>query len=79
MFVLGEGDDVVSHATPGPRPEVRHMPGAGVLWISFDAASASDAIARCEQTIAAYLPEAPRLPIIMEPAVAVTEPCRACE
>lgn len=78
MFVLHQADEL-RRATPGAPPRFGHFPGTGVLYAFFDGGRGPAEVARCERALAAYLPTAPRLPIQMEPAVQVTEPCRPCE
>ena len=77
MFVLHEADEL-RRATPGAPPRIEHVPGAGVLYAFFDEGRGPAEVARCERALAAYMPTAPRLPILMEPAVHVTEPCQPC-
>lgn len=78
MFVLHQADEL-RRATPGVPPRIGHVPGTGVLYAFFDGGRGPAEVARCERALAAYLPAAPRLPVHMEPAVSVTEPCRPCE
>jgi hypothetical protein len=78
MFVLSQAQELLDRAPPGPEPIVRHLPGTGILDVDFGAPSEPEALERCERALAAYLPEAARLPILMEPAVQVIEPCAPC-
>jgi hypothetical protein len=71
-YVLGQGDRLRERAPAGVDVEIRHIPGAGVLYARF---RGSDPRSACALTIADYLADAPRLPIIDEPAVHVTTPC----
>jgi hypothetical protein len=71
-FVLGQGDKLRERAQAGVGVEIRHLPGAGVLYARFRGPDASRV---CAEVIAGYLAGAPRLPVIDEPAVHVTTPC----
>jgi hypothetical protein len=80
LFVLGEGDRLRNMAPPGVDVEIRHMPGAGVLYVVFRAATVSTARAACDRTVAVYFADPPRLPILTShgkplPAAHITEPC----
>lgn len=77
MYVLGQGDDLRGMAPAGVDVEIRHMPGAGVLFARFRAPDLATARAACEHTLEAYLAQAPRLPVIHEPGVQLTTPCHA--
>ncbi|MBI2893409.1 MAG: hypothetical protein HYY06_07640 [Deltaproteobacteria bacterium] len=78
MFVLGEADDLSSNAPAGPRPTIRVTPGTTVFAAAFGGTDDADAVSRCERTVTAYLPTAPRLPILMAPAARVITACRPC-
>lgn len=79
MFVLGQMDDVRGLAPRSSNVEMRHFPGAGIMYAIFRGRSARAAMDACARTTRAYLEQAPRLPIIMEPVASVTEACRPCE
>ena len=74
-YVLGQGDDVRALAPAGVEIEIRHVPGWGVLVARFRAPELGAARAGCEQTVAAYLAHAPRLPVIHAPGAQLTAPC----
>jgi hypothetical protein len=76
-FVLGEGQDLRDAAPAGAPLRVYPISGWGTLRAQFDGATPAEALARCERTVAAYLPGAPRLPDASA-AVSVTSACRAC-
>jgi hypothetical protein len=77
MFVFGQAHQLRELAGDPPL-RVSHMPGAGILWGAFDDADDATALARCERTVARYLVDAPRLPVNMEPAASVIDPCARC-
>jgi hypothetical protein len=76
-FVLGQGDALRALAGDPPL-RLGHIPGVGVLMLTFAASPSEAALARCEGVIARYLERAPRLPVTMDPAASLTEACHAC-
>jgi hypothetical protein len=78
MFGRGEASDFVGLAPASAAPQIFMTPGTASFVAVFEAASDVDAKAQCEQTVAAYLPTGPRLPILMTPAAHVTEACGTC-
>jgi hypothetical protein len=79
MFVLGQGDRLRALAPPGAEVEIRHVPGTGGLIPVFRAPTEAEAEALCVRVVAEYLEHAPRLPVIMQPAAHLVEPCRVVE
>jgi hypothetical protein len=77
LFVRGEASDFAALASGGPPPAM-FTNGGSSLEARFDGASDRDAVARCQRTVAAYLPTAPRLAGSMASAANVTRPCRPC-
>lgn len=54
--------------------------GSGSVHALFDGADDEVVLARCEQTVAAYLPTAPQVPLIgFGSAAHVTTPCQPCQ
>lgn len=78
MFVLGQADHLRELAGAPPL-RVGHIPGTGVLYAYFDAATPAAALSRCERSVAQYLAAAPRLPVTMEPGAQLIDTCRACD
>jgi hypothetical protein len=74
QFVLGQGQDIRDLAPSGVDIEIRHVPGAGVLYAVFRS-PANDARAACAQVIGAYLAHAPKLPVVMTSAAQLVTPC----
>ena len=79
LFVRGEAWDFQSAAPQDSEPRVHLMEGVGALHAFFDGATEVEAIARCEATVAAYLPTAPNLPMGHGSAASVITPCHPCE
>ena len=79
MFVLGQGSQVRRLTPAGVDVEIRHVPGTGVLIPVFRAATADEAAATCAAVIDEYLEHAPRLPVIMQSAAILVEPCHTWE
>ena len=75
LFVRGEADDLRRLAPPSSQPEIRWTPGIGWLSVAFSAATAAEAQALCTRVLEAYLAQAPRLPVIFEPAATLIRPC----
>ena len=75
MYVLGQGDDLRKLAPAGVDVEIRHVPGAGVLYARFRAPDPAVTRAACTRTVTAYLAQAPDLPVIHTPGVQMTTPC----
>ena len=78
MFVLGQADRLRELAGAPPL-RVGHIPGTGVLYAYFDAATPAAALGRCERSVAQYLAVAPRLPVTMEPGAQLIDTCHACD
>lgn len=80
LWVAGEADDLRRAAPEGASPRMYTEPGAGHVNALFDGATDEEVLARCERTVAAYLPTAPNLPLIgFGSAAHVTIPCRRCD
>jgi mono/diheme cytochrome c family protein len=80
MYVLSQGDRLRDAAPAGVDIEIRHVPGWGVLYAVFRAATLSDARAACKRVITAYMADPPRLPLLpshgkAQSAVSITTPC----
>lgn len=78
MYVRSRADDLAQLAGE-PTMRMAHIPGTGVMWGYFDAVDTDSAVGRCEGAVTRYLQDPPRLPILMEPAVTVVQPCRPCD
>ncbi len=79
-WVRGEADAIRRAASEAAPPRMFVEPGSGSVHALFDGASDEEVLARCEQTVAVYLPTAPQLPLIgFGSAVHVTTPCRPCQ
>jgi hypothetical protein len=87
LYVVGQGSDIAGRAPRGVTVEVRHVPGTGILYLSFRSNDGGAALAACRDVIAWYMPHAPTLPgmeyvtdaggIALVPAVDVTAACHA--
>jgi hypothetical protein len=77
-YVGAEAQRFAAQAPPGAQARVERARDHSAFHAWFDADTTATAIARCEETVEAYLAVAPRLPIIMESAARVLTPCRAC-
>jgi hypothetical protein len=79
-WVAGEADDLRRAAPEGASPRMYIEASASAVNALFDGATDAEVLARCEQTVAAYLPTAPNLPLIgTGSATHVVIPCRLCE
>lgn len=78
MFTLGQIDDFRELAPPASNVELRYQPGVGAMTADFTGVDEASARTACEQTVDRYMEQAPRLPILMEPAAQVTVPCAPC-
>jgi hypothetical protein len=74
-------------APPGSSPRMYTQPGT-TFFALFDGAGGDVVLARCRQTVAAYLPKAPRMPgstmgpdgkLEIPSATHVQTPCRPCD
>jgi hypothetical protein len=64
------------------------QPGLNIFFALFDGAGEDVVLARCKQTVAAYLPKSPRMPgavkgpdgkFMIPSAAHVVTPCRRCD
>jgi len=79
-WVRGNADDLRKAAPAGASPRMYTEPGGGSVHALFDGATEDQVLARCEKTLAAYLPTAPNLPLIGSgSATHVIIPCRRCD
>jgi outer membrane protein OmpA-like peptidoglycan-associated protein len=78
MFNGAQATDFAEGAPDRPVPRLFTQPGVGGFVGAFDAATPAEALAHCQRAVGAYLPAAPRLPVIMDPAAQVVEPCAPC-
>ncbi|MBI5501740.1 MAG: hypothetical protein HY907_15960 [Deltaproteobacteria bacterium] len=77
MFVAGQIDDIRRLVPAGVSAEFFVTSGVSSFDAVFRAGTPEDAAAACRRTLDAWLPTAPRLPVIMEPA-ATAGPCEPC-
>ncbi|MBI5160232.1 MAG: hypothetical protein HY996_02260 [Micrococcales bacterium] len=79
-WIHGEADAIRRAAPAAAPPRVFVETSSGSVHALFDGATDEEVLPRCEQTVAAYLPAAPQLPLIgFGSAVHVTTPCRPCQ
>lgn len=77
MFVLAQIDDIRRLVPDGVSAEFFVTSGVSSFDAVFRAETPEQARAACRQTLDTWLPTAPRLPVIMEPA-ANAGPCEPC-
>ncbi|HXU06845.1 MAG TPA: hypothetical protein VN903_38090 [Polyangia bacterium] len=74
-----QADDLRKAAPPGASPRVYTQPGQDTMFALFDGDGDDVVLARCKQAVAAYLPKAPRMPLIGQgSATHVIVPCQPC-
>jgi hypothetical protein len=76
LYVTGQGYDVQDLAPDDVDVEVRHVSGTGHLIVVFRARTAKRALRACRKTVAAYLAQAPTLPLTEEVGAQVIRRCR---
>ena len=79
QWVVSEADRFRRAAPRGVVPRMSVEPGANTMNAFFDGATSDAVLAACKRTVDAYLPKAPRMPIVGTGSAAhVVIPCRPC-
>jgi hypothetical protein len=85
--VRGYADDFRRAAPANAAPRVYTQPGANTMFALFDGTAAEEVLARCNQTLAKFLPGALKLPTSVRgpdgrmripSATSVHVPCQLC-
>lgn len=76
----GEGAKFTTKVPPGFTPRILTQSGASGFHAVFEGGDASELLTACQAAVEAYIPVAPRYPLIgMGSAASVIEPCHPCE
>jgi len=79
-WVAGNADDIRRAAPAGSSPRMYDAAGAGTVHALFDGDTDAEVLARCEQTLASYMPTSPDLPLVGSgSATHITLPCQLCD